>query len=70
MNSHLRVLVRKQRNEKYNFSLNLELVLKAGDYDFPQPRDGPRNCHLFFKWPLIDIEFDMPGLRDIHMKVV
>jgi hypothetical protein len=45
--------------------LNLELVLVDG-YDFFHPCDGPRNSHLlFFKRPLVDVEFHMPVLDEL-----
>jgi hypothetical protein len=51
------------RKEKRILSLSLQLV-KVGGYD------GPRNRHLFFKRPIVDIEFDMPGIhREIHLLI-
>jgi hypothetical protein len=40
LNSHLYVLVGKQRNEKSILSLSLELI-KVSGYDFPYPCDVP-----------------------------
>jgi hypothetical protein len=47
-------LVGKYRNEKYMWSLSLELV-KVGGLDFPQPCDGLRNSGLFFMLSLSTI---------------
>jgi hypothetical protein len=47
-NTHLCVVVGKQRNEKYTLSLRLELV-KVGGYDFPHPCDDQQNSHIFFE---------------------
>jgi hypothetical protein len=48
-------------NEKYVLSLSLELVKVVG-YDFPHLFDNPSESHLFFKWPLVDTEFDISNL--------
>jgi hypothetical protein len=53
---HICVLVRKQRNEKYILSLNLELV-NVGGYDFPT------HVMASFKKPLVDTELWRACLR-------
>jgi hypothetical protein len=50
-------LVGKLRNEKYMFSLSLELV-KVGSYDFPTHVMAPKQSPLF-KRPSVDIVFHM-----------
>jgi hypothetical protein len=35
-------------------------ISKVAGYDFPHPRDGLWNSHLFFKQPLVDTEFNLP----------
>jgi hypothetical protein len=51
----------RTEEQKYILSLSLGLV-KIVTYDFPHPCGGPQNSHLFLKWPVVDIEFDMPVL--------
>jgi hypothetical protein len=54
-----------KRNKKYTLSLSLELI-KVGGYDFHHPCDGPQNSHLFFKQPLVDTVFDLPGADQVQ----
>jgi hypothetical protein len=48
--------------------IGLELI-EVGNYDFPNPCDGPQNGHLFLKRPLADIVFDMPGLHNSDVQI-
>jgi hypothetical protein len=54
----------KQRNGKYTWSLNLDLVKVIGD-DIPYVCDGPLHVRLVFKPPVTDTEFDMLASGDL-----
>jgi hypothetical protein len=56
------------KHKKKILILRLEFV-KMGRYDCPQPRDGARNSHLYFKRPSVDTEFDTPGLQYISILI-
>jgi hypothetical protein len=60
-NSYLCVLVGETEERKYILSLSLKFV-KIVCYNFPLPYDGLQNILLFYKRPVVDTEFDVPGL--------
>jgi hypothetical protein len=61
IHSLIRLLVEKQRNEKYALRISLKL-LRVGDH---HPSDKSRKLRLLFKRPVADTEFVMTGVGSL-----
>jgi hypothetical protein len=53
-----------RKTEKQKICFKLKHGIKSRWLQFSPYDEDPMNSRLFFMWPLVDTEFDMPGLHN------